>query len=43
MEETRLSGLLAEVPPHRLSEIGREFTLRLLMENRRRLLEGNET
>ncbi len=26
------------MPPHRLSEIGREFTLRLLMENRRRLL-----
>lgn len=43
VEETRLSRLLTEVPPHRLSEIGREFTLRLLMENRRRLLEGNET
>jgi len=39
VEEAKVEQLLAEAPPHRLSPVGREFTLRLLIENRRRLLE----
>jgi hypothetical protein len=40
--EDRVQGLLEEVPPNRLSKIGRDFTLRLLVENRLRLLNGEE-
>lgn len=36
-----VANLLAEVPPHRLSPVGRDFTLRLLTENRRRILDGD--
>src|SRR5690606_32854001 len=42
IDEDQVRRLLAEVPPQRLSKIGRDFTLRLLMENRERLLQGDE-
>ena len=39
--EEQVRGILAEIPPHRLSAgPGREFTARLLAENKRRLLAG---
>jgi hypothetical protein len=38
-----LRQLLEEVPPNRLSRIGRDFTLYLLLENQKRLLAGDQT
>lgn len=43
IDEDQVRRLLAAVPPQRLSKIGRDFTLRLLMENRERLLKGDES
>jgi len=39
VEEAKVEQLLAEVPPDRLSPVGRDFTCQLLAENRQRLLE----
>ena len=35
-----IEHLLAEVPPHRMSQVCRDFTKELLLENQRRLLAG---
>ena len=35
-----VDAILAEIPPQRMSPVTREFTLKLLMTNQRRLLEG---
>jgi len=35
-----LHRVLDEVPPQRMSQVAREFTLQLLLENQRRLLAG---
>lgn len=43
IDENEVQRLLDEVPPNRLSKIGRDFTLQLLAENRRRLLHGDDT
>ncbi len=43
IKETTITKVLAEVPPNRLSAVGRDFTLQLLLENRRRILESRET
>ena len=40
--EHAVARILAEIPPSRLSNVGREFTMRLLAENRRRLLTGGK-
>jgi hypothetical protein len=42
IDEDTMYHLLEEVPPDRLSKIGRDFTLGLLVENRLRLLSGEE-
>ena len=34
-----VEGILAEIPPHRMSRIAKNFTLRLLTENQQRLIE----
>ena len=38
VDEMTMARVLAQIPPDRISAIGREFTLQLLAENRRRLL-----
>lgn len=38
VEPRAIEGILAEIPPHRMSHISREFTRELLLENQRRLL-----
>lgn len=43
VEEAPIRTLLAEVPPNRLSGIGRDFTCQLLIENRRRILAGDDS
>lgn len=40
IEVNDIKEMLAEVPPARMSRVGREFTLRLLSENQKRMLEG---
>jgi hypothetical protein len=40
IDDNDVNKLMAEVPPARMTKICREFTLRLLTENQRRLLEG---
>ena len=42
IDDNTVRQLLTEVPPNRLSQIGREFTARLLEENRQRILRGDE-
>ena len=42
IDDSSVDRLLAEVPPNRLSPVGRDFTRQLLAENRRRVLEGDE-
>ena len=37
-----IERLLAEVPPSRMSQVCRDFTLALLLENQRRLLAGDQ-
>lgn len=39
IKHNAVGEILAQVPPHRMTPICRDFTLRLLNENRRRLLE----
>ncbi|GMU35473.1 MAG: hypothetical protein AMXMBFR20_33440 [Planctomycetia bacterium] len=41
LEPTAIHEIVEQIPPQRLSAVGREFTIYLLEENRRRLLEGN--
>jgi hypothetical protein len=41
--EDTMYRLLEQVPLNRLSKIGRDFTLRLLVENRERLVNGERT
>lgn len=43
IEPDAVTSLLADVPPNRVSKIGREFTARLLFENRGRILQGEQT
>lgn len=40
VDENMARSVLNDIPPERLSELGRYFTFRLLCENRDRLLEG---
>jgi hypothetical protein len=40
VDEVAMRRVIEEVPPHRLSSIGCEFTLRLLLENQKRILVG---
>jgi hypothetical protein len=40
--DVAVNAILAEVPPQRMSPVTREFTLKLLMTNQRRLLENIE-
>ena len=42
IDEPTISGLLDEVPPHRMTRISRDFTTALLAENRRRLLANED-
>lgn len=42
IDQSTISGLLDEVPPHRMSRISRNFTAALLAENRRRLLANED-
>lgn len=42
IDQPAIEAILTQIPPHRLSVISREFTLRLLMENRARILAGTE-
>ena len=42
IEDNTLRMLVAMVPPNRLSSIGRDFTLQLLIENRQRILDGDD-
>lgn len=41
-EDPTIRRLLEEVPPARLSQVGRDFTAGLLAENRRRILENED-
>jgi hypothetical protein len=41
VDEPTVRGLVDEVPPQRMSQISRDFTLQLLLENQRRLLAGD--
>lgn len=43
VDETAISEVIAEVPPNRLSAVGRDFTLQLLLENRNRILASRES
>ena len=43
ISQSVVDAVLAEVPPHRMSPVTREFTLQLLMINQRRLLQSLET
>ncbi len=38
--EAAVRQVVSEVPPNRISEVGGEFTLQLLLENQRRILTG---
>ncbi len=40
IDQIAVDAILAEIPPQRMSPVTREFTLKLLMTNQRRLLEG---
>ena len=40
VERAAVTEIMEQIPPQRLSAIGREFTIYLLEENRRRLLDG---
>jgi hypothetical protein len=42
VHETAVRRVIDEIPPHRMTQVSREFTVRLLMENQRRLLEDEE-
>lgn len=42
IDQIAVDAILAEIPPQRMSPVTREFTLKLLMTNQRRLLEGIE-
>ena len=43
ISQVAVDGVLAEIPPQRMSPVTREFTLKLLMINQRRLLECLES
>jgi hypothetical protein len=38
VDRVAIESILAEIPPQRMSQISREFTRELLLENQRRLL-----
>lgn len=40
--EQTMIQLLREIPPHRMSEVCRRFTMELLMENQKRLVSGED-
>lgn len=40
IQDSAVQDLLKEIPPSRISGVGRDFTSQLLIENRRRILEG---
>ncbi len=42
LDTSAISKLLLDVPPNRLSGIGQEFTLALLLENQRRIVRGED-
>lgn len=42
VELSAVQAVLDEVPPHRMSQVSRQFTFALLTENRRRLLAGED-
>jgi hypothetical protein len=42
VEPAMMQTLIDQVPPQRMSQISRDFTLALLIENRRRMLAGEE-
>lgn len=42
VSQADVEAVLKEIAPQRMSHVAREFSLRLLMENRRRLLDGGE-
>jgi hypothetical protein len=42
INQIAIDAILAEIPPQRMSPVTREFTLKLLMTNQRRLLESIE-
>lgn len=42
VDEETVQLVLERVPPQRMSQVAREFTLRLLVENQRRLLSGED-
>lgn len=42
VDEKTIAGILAQVPPDRLSAVGSEFTLQLLLENQKRILATRE-
>ena len=39
ISQAAVGAILTEIPPQRMSPVTREFTLKLLMTNQRRLLE----
>jgi hypothetical protein len=41
IDDTTIEQVVAEVPPHRMTDVSRKFTLALIAENRRRLLAGD--
>jgi hypothetical protein len=43
ISQIAVDAILAEIPPQRMSPVTREFTLKLLMINQRRLLESLES
>lgn len=43
VQDSDVQDLLQQIPERRISDVCRRFTMRLLQENRRRLLTGDET
>jgi hypothetical protein len=42
VDRAAVDKVLAEVPPNRMSGVGHDFTLELLLENQKRLLAGDD-
>jgi hypothetical protein len=42
VDRAAVDRVLAEVPPNRMSSVGHDFTLELLLENQKRLLAGDD-
>lgn len=43
VQDSEVQDLLQQIPERRISDVCRQFTMRLLQENRRRLLTGDDT